>query len=291
MSRILISGATGFLGSHLVARLLREGHELTLLIRSSSDLWRIESVLGEVDTVSVEDDSIRNIIERNKIDTVVHTACDYGRQGNSPYEISQTNVGFGLQLLSAAIEGGVARFINTDTFLPRNMNPYAITKYQFLDWLKHFSNQVRIINFRLEHMYGPKDDDKKFLCWFIQQLKNKQPRISLTSGEQLRDFIHVRDVVDAFALIVNAPSRDLDYEEFDIGTGYLTSVRDLTENLYKLYVQRWPDTTCELGFGDLPSRPIEFNAPIIEAKAIRDLGWSPRVSLADGLKELVKGLR
>ena len=85
---ILLTGATGFLGSHLLEALLKEGHEVTILKRSTSDTWRIEHLLSQVTAFDVDVLPLQGVFEKNKIDCVVHLATSY-RKYSGPEEVSE----------------------------------------------------------------------------------------------------------------------------------------------------------------------------------------------------------
>ncbi len=72
----------------------------------------------------------------------------------------------------------------------------------FVEWLKYFSDRIKVVNLKLEHMYGPKDDDSKFVTWITNQMLNNISSIDLTEGTQKRDFIYIDDVVDAYMLML-----------------------------------------------------------------------------------------
>nr|UKE83382.1 NAD-dependent epimerase/dehydratase family protein [Pectobacterium sp. PL152] len=158
MEHIVLSGATGFLGSHILNALIKQGYFVTILKRTTSDTWRIKHLLDVIDIINVDACSIDDAFENKRISTVIHTACDYGRNGQSISDVVKTNLLFGLDLLSSACKFNTPYFINTGSLLPGNINPYALSKSQFNDWLQHKSNEINVISLNLEHMYGPDDD-------------------------------------------------------------------------------------------------------------------------------------
>jgi len=286
MQHILLTGATGFLGSHLLDALLQQGIQVTLLKRSTSNLARIEHQLSQVRAIDIDRKPLEQAFNDQPVDAVIHTACNYGRQGQATHEVVQTNLLFSLQLLDAAIDHGVTTFFNTDTLLPRHLTPYALSKKQFVEWLELRSQQIRGVNLRLEHMYGPGDDDTKFVPWLIGQLQQHVPRIALTEGSQLRDFIYINDVVSAYMTLVQQAADLPSFSEFDVGTGQLTSVRDFVTALQHAYRQQAPDSATVLGFGDRPLREGELSAVEVDNSALTALGWRAHYTVEQGIGQL-----
>ena len=158
LPRVLLTGATGFLGSHLLEALLNKGHEVVILKRSSSNIYRIQNKIDNVISYDVDLQPLDLAFEEQEIDVVIHTAGRYGRDGCSITKIIESNVMFGVKLLDACQKYNIDTFINTDTLLQSCVDNYSLSKKHFSDWLKQCSDEVQIINLKLEHMYGIKDD-------------------------------------------------------------------------------------------------------------------------------------
>ena len=285
--RILLTGATGFLGSHLLHSFLSAGHTVSILKRSTSDVHRIRDVLSGCASHDIDVTPIRTIFSGSNIDTIVHTACNYGRKGEDLESIVDTNVLFPLRLMEAGKGFGVSTFINTGSLLPRAVNPYALSKAQLDEWLGMGMCGMDIVNLRIEHMYGEDDDPNKFLNWILGQLECNVPAIPLTGGIQRRDFIHVEDVVSAYLEIIGHLDSLPGYTEFAIGTGVLHSIREAVQLLRSLYVERYPDCMTRLDFGAIPYREHEPMEMIVDMTRIESMGWAPKIQLKDGLEKLI----
>ena len=98
---ILLTGATGFLGSHLLKALLNEGHRLVILKRSTSNAWRIASMLDQVTSYDIDRVPLTQAFEDQHIDAVIHTACHYGRDG-APAHLAFEHRVLGSQLSSCS---------------------------------------------------------------------------------------------------------------------------------------------------------------------------------------------
>ena len=285
-STILLTGANGFLGSYLLEALLRKGHEVVVLKRSISNTWRIQHLISSFESFNVDIKPLEDAFRQKKIDVVVHTACHYGRNGESISDVVKSNVGFGLEVLDACLKFGVGTFVNTDTLLDKHCNAYSLSKGQFVEWLKQFSNKLKVINLRLEHMYGPRDDDTKFVPWCISQLQQNIPEMKLTRGVQLRDFIYIDDVVAAYLKVLENADDLSGFSEFDVGTGDQVTVKFFVEQLKEIYEEKFGPTNTQLAFGAIPYGESEKMMTRVDTSGLTQLGWKPATSLAYGIKTL-----
>ena len=115
MGSILLTGGTGFVGSHLLNDLLENGKEVILLKRLQSSMHRIDHLKSQFNSYDVETTDLKTIFKENKVKQIIHLATDYGRDNNF-YRCNQSNVQFPLNLLQTGYDFGVSRFISTDTF-------------------------------------------------------------------------------------------------------------------------------------------------------------------------------
>ncbi|MDA3835748.1 MAG: NAD-dependent epimerase/dehydratase family protein, partial [Spirochaetales bacterium] len=147
---VLLTGASGFLGSHLLEALLRDGYDVVILKRSTSDVWRIRHLLNRVRSYDVDKVPIGKAFEDQQIDAVIHTACHYGRNSDPISTVVESNLMFGLRLLEVAIFFKTATFFNTDTLLQKHLNIYTLSKKQFVEWLLQQSDKIQVVNLKLE---------------------------------------------------------------------------------------------------------------------------------------------
>lgn len=289
MAKILLTGATGFLGSHLLESFVSKGHEVTVLKRSTSDTWRIDHLLHKIISFNTDQVNLKTIFQEIKHDIVVHTACSYGRKNESLLDIVNSNLIFGLDLLEESINSNVNTFINTDSLLPRNLNDYSLSKAQFTDWLQKCSDKIQVVNFKIEHMYGLKDDTKKFLPWLINEMINGIDDISLTSGIQKRDFIYISDVVTAYDLVIQKRQSLPSWNVFDIGTNVFTEVKDFVLKIAnKLEISYNTQIVSRLKFGAIPYRSGDIMLPHLDNRKLIELGWNPKVAVIDGIQKILK---
>lgn len=285
MPTIWVTGGTGFLGSHIVQRLSSSGYAITILKRTSSIISRLEGIRGLVSFLDWDRDNLGKHMCANPPEVIIHCATDYGRGPSSRSEIVETNLLLPLKLLDLAIQSGVKAFINTDTFLDKGVSAYSLSKKHFRDWLAASATHIACVNVVLEHFYGSGDDPTKFVTHIVRNLLGDIPEIPLTPGLQYRDFVHIDDVVEAFALIeASAREYSVGFHEFEIGTGTTISIRDFVSLVKELT----GNTKTELRFGAIPYRENEVMTATINLTQIRQLGWQPKIDLRTGLANMIQ---
>jgi CDP-paratose synthetase len=289
---ILLTGATGFLGSALLEKLLAREDEVIAIKRSTSSTARITHCLSNprLKMLDIDIEEPLKCFEEHSIDTIIHTATEYGRGTTPLRDIINANILLPLQLAELGAKYGTLCFINTDSFFNKagysysNLLNYSLSKKSLLIWLDKLADELKIINAVLEHVYGPGDSPSKFVESIIRQVGIKQvPHVSLTHGHQRRDFIFVDDVVQAYLRLVDyGRSEDFRLERFEIGTGASMQVRDFVDQI-KLASK----SNTSLGYGEVPYRADEIMSSEADIKNISSLGWRPTVSTHDGIKRII----
>lgn len=290
---IVLTGATGFLGSNLLGKMLDEGCEVAAVIRTNSNLSRIGKWKNHknVKFYNVENEDPRLIFEENKIDVIVHTATEYGRRDGSVSNILQSNLILPIRLIELGIEYKTICFINTDSYFNKgggsysNLLNYSLSKKSLLVWLKQLSHKIKIVNISLEHMYGPWDSRSKFVENLIQEIALEHtPRVHLTHGHQKRDFIYVDDVSDAFIkLIEYGCTYEFTFKSFEVGTGMSVQLCDFTQKIKSL-----SHSESILGFGDIAYRSDEIMDSKADISGLTELGWIPKIDVTEGLSRILK---
>ncbi|MCK5535966.1 MAG: NAD-dependent epimerase/dehydratase [Bacteroidales bacterium] len=286
--RILLSGVTGFLGSYLLKRFLIEGFEVIALKRSTSDTYRIKEHLNKAIYYDIDKIGIEEILKKHTVDIVINTVTDYGRANHKISTVMETNLMFSVRLLENAVANKVKTFINTDTLLDKDINAYALSKNQLVQWMQFLSDQINIINIKIEHMYGPLDDENKFTYWVINQLKQNVEKIDLTTGIQKRDFIYIDDIIEAYMRVIQNIEQFSPFEEFELGSGNAIKVRVFLELVYD-QVKYNQILTTRLNFGAVNYRAKENMCMEADISKLVSLGWAPTVVLADGIKKIING--
>jgi len=282
---ILLTGATGFLGSHLLARLVKDDHNVIVFVRKTSSLKRISSFLDQVTIYTINDNSYHDLFESVDIETIIHCATNYGRGKPDPVEILETNLIMPMRLLQLGYQSSVRYFINADTILNKAVNDYTLSKNQFREWLKRYAQKMVCVNIAMEHFYGPLDEPKNFVSSMVKQLLDGVNSIDLTIGEQKRDFIYIDDIISAFFLILaHSVSMEYGYYNFEIGTGNAVTIRELVELIKNIS----GNTNTQLNFGAIPYREHEVMETNANSTSLYALGWKPVTSLFDGLLKMIE---
>lgn len=290
---VILTGATGFLGSNLLGKLLVTGYKVAAIVRTNSSLARIENWTSHPNMrlYDIQQINPRFIFEKNKVEVIIHTATEYGRGGGAVSNILEANLILPVRLIELGIEYGTVCFINTDSYFNKggstysNLLNYSLSKKSLLVWLKQLSNQIRIVNVTLEHMYGPGDSRSKFVENLIQEISVERiSRVHLTHGHQKRDFVYVDEVVDAFIkLIEYGQTHEFTFKSFEVGTKESVQVRDFAQSIKDL--SRSPSI---LGFGDIPYRSDEIMDSKADISALAELGWVPRIGIREGLSRILQ---
>ena len=282
--KILLTGGTGFLGSNLLRRLLSLGHELFCIKRETSSLERVNFFKHKIKWFNLETSDFDEIISSYKIEGIIHCATDYGRKQLNPIQTIETNLILPLKLLHAAANNNVLVFINTDTVLDKRVDTYSLSKRQFSEWLEKYSNDILTINVALEHFYGPFDNDSKFVTYVIHKMLGNEDSIYFTLGLQKRNFVYIEDVIDAFIVLLNNINKlDNSFHNFEVGTEDSVTIKDFVGLVKKLC----NNNTTDLNFGAINYRENEVMNTNTNTEKLKSLGWFPRFSLEDGLKNTI----
>ena len=251
MKTILITGINGYLGSHL-AKALSKDYNIVGLEYSLENLFRITDCNYKI--YSAKDGISVTLFSEQAIDIIVHTATFYGKNNEDYLQMFNTNLYSPLSLLDLAIKNKCKLFVNTDTVLDRFVSTYALTKRQFQEWLYLRKKEIKVINMQLEHFYGPGASSTNFLTFMINKLKNNEPQIDFTLGEQQRDFIYIEDVVNAYLTVIEKENLIAEhYSSYQACTNQLISIKDLM-NLMKSLT----NSNSMLNFGAIPYRENEL---------------------------------
>jgi CDP-paratose synthetase len=279
---ILISGASGYLGAHLV-RSLSKKHQVVALLRTSSSISRLQNLPVEIVYLD-EEGSLEKAFETYKPEVIINTAALYGRKGETVSQLVEANIGFPTKLLVLAKKYQSKIFLNTGTSLPDDISLYALTKNTFVKLAKfNTTNTPKFVDIALEHFYGAEDDVSKFTSYVINSCINSKD-LKLTSGEQQRDFIYIADVVSAYEAIISNTDRLEMFETIPLGSGESPTIRRFVE-----IIHAYSKSKSKLDFGAVKMRENELMYSCADTSKLRKLGWQLAHSLESGVKEALTG--
>lgn len=287
--KILITGASGFLGSALALFWMHTGHQVGLLVRPSSKLYRLHGLDASFDIGRCTTDAeISTYVNTFQPEFVVHTACAYGRQGETQLQIFDANVRLGLVVLQAIKDfKKPVCFINTGSGLSPDVSPYALSKHQFAQWGRMLAaqsaEQLKFVNVLLQHMYGPGDDESKFTTHVLHACHRNDPVLLLTAGGQERDFIYIDDVVSAYDTLLKQHNQFNATLDIEVGSGNAPTIKQFVETAHRL-----TSSQTKLNFGALPYRTNEAMYCRANIEAMVQLGWQPIYDLNSGLNKTIE---
>ncbi len=301
MALYLVTGGAGFIGSHAVEALIKAGHQIRVLDnfhtgkrRNLSGVQdRIELIEGDVRDTSLS----RQVMER--VEYVIHLAAlhEVPRSVEQPMETHDVNVTGILNLLVAARDAGVKRFVYASSsavygdspVLPRSedtaplptSSPYAVSKLAGEYYCQLFSRLygLETVSLRFFNMFGPRQDSASdyagVIPKFVTALLSQTPPTIYGDGEQSRDFTYVVDCVKAVLRACTAPN--LSGQVLNIGTGRQTTVNQLCSFLQEILGRKIPPR-----FGPPQPGDIKYDYADI-TKAKRLLSYEPSVDIQQGL--------
>ena len=281
--RILITGATGFIGQKLLKRLTDQHHKVAIHARKQ---------LHEVDSNVLVYIGALNHFQKEIIafspEYVFHLAGSsiYPKNAEEEVELWSANVLYGNTLLSILKEIPGLVFVNFTTSLAYDgtelypFSYYALTKANFVQSLHYFTRyyNFRVFNLILYTIYGKGDKTKRALNYILDSLVASKP-ISMSPGEQLMDFIHVDDVIElCLQLLENKPHKKI--EEIHVGTGRGTTLKQAAQLIASLSHQK-----ANIHFGSIPYRKEEKMVNI--APISQNRFWNSSVEIETGFLSLI----
>lgn len=289
-STVLLTGGTGFLGQHLVAKLVAHNFKVILLCRRGISSQALRSFGGAVIPFRYDGGNLSQCFAAHNVDFVIHTATCYGREQDTYGDVVAANLMLPLQLIDLSIANHVKVFINTDTFFTSNLGldskrgSYIKTKKLFLELAKDAmrGSGICLVNMIIQQMYGPGDSDNKFVSLMLKTLLSNAPSIDLTPGEQKRDFVFVEDVAASFVQVLKHRRVLSDYEEFEIGTGTSISIKRAVRMMKKI-----TRSTTKLNWGSQPYRVNEILNSRANVRKNKKIHWHAKVDLNRGLSMIL----
>jgi len=295
--RIFVTGASGFLGSYLVADLVAQGHEVAVLLRPASSQWRLGEIHDRLHVIPgslAQLDGLREALRAFAPEAVVHMAWRgvAGADRNSP--VQAINVADTVGLAELAAEAGARIFVGAgsqaeygpydrairEDDAPRPTTLYGMAKLAAGSMAMRLCEErgLRAAWLRIFSTYGPKDADHWLIPSMIRSLRSGQ-RMALTACEQRWGFLHARDAASAFRMAI---TRDAANGVFNVGSPDAPPLRETVTRLRDLV-----DPGAALGFGELAYRPDQVMVLAADVSRTLALGWKPEVSLDEGLRETV----
>ena len=302
--KVLVTGGAGFIGSHLVDRLVQEGHEVVVVDNLSTGKRRNLNRVARFVKLDIQSSGLERVLRNERPHMVMHLAAqmDVRKSVEDPMFDAQVNALGTLNVLQQSIKHGVRKVVFSssggaiygeqeiypapESHVTRPLSPYGVSKLCGEQYLSYYQrvNGLQIVSLRYANVYGPRQDpegEAGVVAIFIQKLLNNEQAIVNGNGRQTRDFVYVEDVVEA-----NLAAMGQDVQgTYNVGTGEETSINDLLRILV-----RHTNSTCKEVHG--PAKGGEQARSVIDSGKLRqELSWESRTELSEGLKLTVDYFR
>jgi nucleoside-diphosphate-sugar epimerase len=299
MKKVLVTGATGFVGANLARQLLTLGHEVHLIVRAESNMWRLQDLLHDlyVHEVALEDaQGVSDCLKSAKPKWIFHLAAHGAYSWQNDFQsIVTTNIVGTSNLLSAALNCGFDSFINTGSSSEYGLKDKAASEQEYLEPNSYYAatkasatllcrtvarlNNLQIPTLRLYSAYGPFEDPGRLIPTIVRYgLAGGLP--PLVAPDTARDFVYIDDVIDAY--LQAAATRLSDPGAiFNVGSGRQTTIKQVVD-----IVRAILDISETPNWGSMDNRNWDTNIWVANNEKIKEsLGWSPRHSFKEGFQK------
>lgn len=302
---VLVTGGCGFIGSHLVEGLVKRGYRIRILDNLSTG--RVENL----DSISRENVEviIGDVADLSMVETAME-GCEYvfheaavasvSKSVNDPVGTGRVNYGGTMNVLEAARKRGIRRVVfagsaavygdepnlpKKESMPPCPITPYAVDKLAS-ELMGHVYSRIsglEFVSLRYFNVFGPRQDPSSpysgVISIFCDQMRQRTAPVIYGDGLQSRDFVHVSDVVQANLIVMEHPKATA--RTFNVGRGVATTLLDIINEINYLTGQNLRPTHKEV-------RPGDIRHSLADNTALKTLGWSPSISIREGLAGLLK---
>jgi len=302
--KVLVTGGAGFIGSHLVDRLVMEGHEAIVVDNLATGKRRNINRAARFYKMDIQSWRLERVFRNERPNVVMHLAAqmDVRKSVEDTMFDAQVNVLGTLNVLQQAVKHGARKVIFSSSggaiygeqeiypapeiHVTQPLSPYGLSKLcgeQYLSYYQRVSG-LQAVSLRYANVYGPRQDpegEAGVVAIFIQKMLNNEQAVINGNGRQTRDFVFVDDVVEANLAMMGQDTQGT----YNVGTGVETSINDL----FRILVQHTGSASKEIHG---PAKKGEQARSVIDNTKLRhEISWEPKADLSDGLKKTVEYFR
>lgn len=292
--KILVTGATGFIGQNLIKLLLSKNYNIHCIVRTNSDISKIDTKTN----IFKYDENIDSIIEyfkKEKFDGVIHLASLFlaNHTKDDISNLINSNIKFGTELLEACKENKVKWFINTGTFWQNyedeEFNPvnlYAATKEAFKNIAKYYVETSNIVftTIKLNDTFGPKDTrNKVFNLW--SKIAKSNETLEMSAGEQIIDISYIEDVVSGYIKLVELLNSE-EKNNFRNKEYVITNNERMTLKELSKFFEEATNMKLNIKWGGRPYREREVMVPYNKGEIVPS--WKQKFTLKEAILKTIK---
>jgi len=301
----LVTGATGFIGANIVIELVRQGHNVSVIVRNKELNWRLADISQNINIYEydIQDPKIQEAVSKIKPDYIFHLAAYGGLPSEDNIDkMVDVNIKGTANLLSAAKKNPFKLFINTSSCVEYGIKNLAMKESDVLEPINNYGviksavtlycqkeairNNLPLVNLRLFTPFGYFENKDRLIPSVVLSAIKNDP-IKVSSPKSVRDFIFIEDVVDAYLHAIKMPFSK--GEIFNIGTGQQHTIEEIIDMCLKL-----SNSSSRVFWGTVEKQsrfiePKTWKADISKTKKI--LKWEPKSSIESGLKKTIDWFR
>ncbi|NGZ09376.1 MAG: SDR family oxidoreductase [Nitrospira sp. LK70] len=299
--KVLVTGGAGFIGSHVVDRLVEEGHQVVVVDNLSTGKRKRVNRAASLYKTDITSWRLERVFRNERPNIVLHLAAQISvrRSVDDPVFDAQVNVLGTMNVLQQAVRYGCRKVVfsssggaiygEQETFpaaeahVTNPLSPYGISKLCGEHYLSYFqrTSGIPVVSLRYANVYGPRQDpegEAGVVAIFIQKMLNGEQPIINGNGRQSRDFVFVDDVAEANLAAMGQDAHGV----YNVGTGAETSVNELFRMLAGLTGSSAKEVHGPAKLGE------QIRSVVDPSRIKQELGWEVKVDLAEGLKQTVE---
>ncbi|MBW8064536.1 MAG: NAD-dependent epimerase/dehydratase family protein [Nitrospira sp.] len=302
--KVMVTGGAGFIGSHLVDRLIQDGHEAVVVDNLSTGKRKHVNRAARLYKLDVQSPRLERVFRKERPSVLMHLAAqmDIRRSVEDPIFDAQSNILGTINVLAQAVHHGSRKvvfassggaiygeqevFPAPESHPTRPLSPYGISKLAGEFYLAYYQQYtgIQYVSLRYSNVYGPRQDphgEAGVVAIFTQKMLSGEQPIVNGTGRQTRDFVFVEDVVDAHLAVMGKDVQGC----YNVGVGEETSINELFGMLADL-----TKSGSKQVHG--PAKKGEQARSVVDSTKLRqELGWEPRTPLSEGLSRTVEFFR